>query len=399
MYLRLLAILVSVACSTWLLAQTGPAVVLDSISRKPLANASVLDRNGKVVGVTDSKGLLPYAPYSDYPLSVHYMGYRTAAVEKPSSSEVLMKESVSLLPELVVSAKNRKFLHIMAVVREYSTLSTYSDTVFLFRDKLVDFMVPVKDDKSRLCWTEPRLLKCKSYYRFTDSNGLDSVSNYFPEHFSWSDWIGISRRIVIPEVLRNVESGNDTIRGKHSPKSIWHKANERVSLDVDILADSANYRFVPSLSGFFKDMDFRRLSLRYVFDDVYGDVALADNITSMSFNIESNGRGRNLKRLFHSDGQAYVETYAEVFIVDKMYLSSKEAKLWQKTPPASSYADIMAQRNLPPLPRAMQRLVERVDNIDYDYVRMSKKPDRRYIRKYQGGKKGIADKLKSVFKL
>lgn len=71
---------------------------------------------------------------------------------------------------------------MLAYVREYSTLSTYSDTVTLFREKMVDFMI-VPDRKMKFRgWTSPRLLTSRSYYRFTDGEGLDSVSDRFNNH-------------------------------------------------------------------------------------------------------------------------------------------------------------------------------------------------------------------------
>ena len=43
----------------------------------------------------------------------------------------------------------------------------------------------------------PRILTCKSYYRFTNRNGLDSVSSASHHHFSWSDWIGLASESVV----------------------------------------------------------------------------------------------------------------------------------------------------------------------------------------------------------
>ena len=87
------------------------------------------------------------------------------------------------LPEMVVESGKRRVLHMLAYVREYSTLSSYGDTVLLFREKMVDYMF-VPDKKMRFKgWTIPRILKTKSYYRFTDGQGLDSVSDYCGRYF------------------------------------------------------------------------------------------------------------------------------------------------------------------------------------------------------------------------
>ncbi|MDE6805737.1 MAG: hypothetical protein K2J05_02910, partial [Muribaculaceae bacterium] len=48
------------------------------------------------------------------------------------------RTKVRNLPEFVVESNENKYLHVLAYVREYSTLSTYTDTIFMFREKMVD---------------------------------------------------------------------------------------------------------------------------------------------------------------------------------------------------------------------------------------------------------------------
>lgn len=53
-----------------------------------------------------------------------------------------LSENVSELPEVIVESRRHLVLHILAYVRECSSLTTYDDTVFLFREKMVDYMLP-----------------------------------------------------------------------------------------------------------------------------------------------------------------------------------------------------------------------------------------------------------------
>ena len=67
-------------------------------------------------------------------------------------------DRVSELPEFTVYPLDRPVLHITGYVRENSMLTTMRDTVFLFREKLVDFMLPgLKAGKFR-GWSRPFLL-------------------------------------------------------------------------------------------------------------------------------------------------------------------------------------------------------------------------------------------------
>ncbi len=86
------------------------------------------------------------------------------------------------LSEVLVLSKKHKLLHMLAYVREYSILTTYTDTVFLFREKMVDYMLPVSGAKFK-GWSRPRVLTSRSYYQFKDSRGLDSVSDVSNHHF------------------------------------------------------------------------------------------------------------------------------------------------------------------------------------------------------------------------
>lgn len=118
------------------------------------------------------------------------------------------RRSPTQLPEVVVESPRHRILHILAYVRECSTLSTCTDTVFLFREKMVDYMLPSKGVSFK-GWSRPRILKSRSFYRFTDAGGLDSVSDNCNHHFSWSDWMGIAPSAELPSCLRDVECGID----------------------------------------------------------------------------------------------------------------------------------------------------------------------------------------------
>ena len=70
------------------------------------------------------------------------MGYGEAVVKAIGTDTIFMREIAMDLPEVVVESRDHKVLHMLAYVREYSTLTTYTDTIFLFREKMVDYMMP-----------------------------------------------------------------------------------------------------------------------------------------------------------------------------------------------------------------------------------------------------------------
>ncbi len=241
-------------------------VIVDASTNIPLPKASVFDKKGNLIGICSDVGELPYVARSSYPISIIHMGYATSTVDKPGQDKVFLKEMAYDLPEMTVNSRDHQVLHLTGYVREYSTLSTYSDTVLLFREKTVDFMVPAKNIKNYKGWSLPRVLASRSYYHLTNADGLDSVSNHFNQHFSWSDWVGVFNSRVIPADMRDDTAATHVDYGKYSPSVIWRRTDDNIVLDVDILADRKNREFVPAFSGFVDNrVDCSRFTLKYIF--------------------------------------------------------------------------------------------------------------------------------------
>ena len=377
------AVAVVLVCSAWL--QVRGVVVADSISHIPLPNASVYNCEGDAVGVSDGNGVLPALSMDNFPIVIRYIGFDDKIVHYGSRDTVFMAEIISELPEMVVESRKQRLLHVLAYVREYSTLSTYTDTVFLFREKMVDYMLPSDERMKFRGWSTPRILTSKSYYRFANDAGLDSVSDVSRHHFSWSDWIGMSMKTALPERLRNASAGTDTVYGKYSPTEIWLRSNDSVSVSVDVLADITSRKWVPDLAGFFrKDLDFERFRLKYDYDYLDGDSLSALNLTGYSFNIESNGRGHSMFRFNRINEPFFVSTSADVYILDKEYISVKEAKKWEKRRFDTEETGIYEPMEAPALSPAILALIDRVDNIDKENIRLDTAPDRRMICKFDG---------------
>ncbi len=159
--------------------------VVDAVSGEALSGVAVFNRQGDILGVSSSKGVLPYVPAEAYPLTVRCLGYKDATDIGINDTIVKLDEFPFDLFEIVVEPEKKQVLHMLAYQREYSTLSTYTDTVTLFREKWVDYMIPSPSVKRFDGWLTPRMLTTGSYYHFRNANGLDSVSDRFNQHFSW----------------------------------------------------------------------------------------------------------------------------------------------------------------------------------------------------------------------
>lgn len=275
---------------------------------------------------------------------------------------------------------------MLAYIREYSTMTTFTDTVFLFREKMVDFMLPSRGIRYK-GWKIPRVLTSRSYFRFTDSLGLDSVSDFSRHHFSWSDWMGVVPILSIPRSLSKTEIATDTVWGRYSPAEIWTKRNDSIAVNVDVLADTDGEKWVSSLSGFFKKgLEFNRLKISYDFENVLGDTITALELTRYKIDMESTGRGHEMFRFNRKDEPFFVQTSADIYILDKEFITLKEAKRWEKADFYIEDIGIYESTDADPLSKDILSLIWRVENIDKDQAKLDFIPDQNMISQKLGGR-------------
>ena len=92
--------------------------------------------------------------------------------------------------------------------------------------------------------------------------------------------------------------------------------------------------------------------------------------------------------MFNRIGEPFfVSTYAEVYMLDKEYITVKEAKKWDARKFDMSEIGIFEPPEAPALQSSIQELVDRVNNIDIDMVRLDIVPDQNLVSKNFGKKR------------
>lgn len=371
-------IVVLLLCAHTAMAGSGRAVIADSLTREPLPNASIFDRDGRLIATADHKGSIPYVSPSDYPLTVRYMGYREITIPSMTADTLLMRENPAQLPEVIVETRQQKALHILGYVREYSTLATYTDTVAMFREKMVDFMLPADSKTNFMGWRYPRVLNARSYYHFTNASGLDSVSDRCNNHFTWADRVGILPPSKLPAPVAAAGNTTYTLPGKYLPTEIWTKRGDKVSVDIDAMADTASRKWMPDVASFAKsgDMEFEQLRLHLNYNSVSDGELSPVDLTGYSFNIDSRERGHSMFRFNRRDEPFFVSTYSEVYLLDKEYVTVKDARKWERNKPGPSEMEIYTAPEAPELHEAILGLIARVEAIDHGRIRQDIRGDK-----------------------
>ncbi len=314
--------------------------------------------------------------------------FATVSVSAAEHNRKKGADKVAELPEVVVSTHKDRLLHILAYVREYSALTNYTDTIFLFREKMVDYMLPTNKKIKFEGWTKPRVLSSESYYRFSNNRGLDSVSNNCNLHFSWSDWMSLPPTELLPEKLRGKENCTDTVTGRYGAVETWTKDMDRVTHKIDVTADASGRECVPDFDGFFeKNIEFDKFDVFIEYDNVNGDYLLPSDVESYSYNLDSYGRGHKMFGFSRSDQPYYVKTDATAYIIDREYITVKEAKKWVDYKYTGKEEFIFASSYAPALEKPILELIDRVLNIDSVSIRINDKPDIRLSTKYNVKKK------------
>lgn len=361
-------------------AKEYSVIVADSVTHIPLPNATIYDRDGNPIGLSDKRGGVSVIERNLYPITISYLGYDDSTVMFGVRDTVFLTGSMAELPEVTVETRGKRMLHILAYVRDFSTLTTYTDTVFLFREKMVDYMLPTDKKVNFKGWSSPRILSCKSYYRFTNQNGLDSVSDSNQNHFSWSDWVGIPSTVTIPSRLVENSLSTDTLYGKFGRTETWSRDDNKIALDIDVLADTASRKWVPGLKGFFRhNLEYEKFELTFNYSNIAGDTVSPLDLDGYSISIESNGRGHDMFRFNKVNEPFFVDTQADIYILDKEYITVKEAKKWDRRDFGDNEIAIFEPLEAPPLSEDVENLIARVNLLDKEQVRLDVTPDQRLV--------------------
>lgn len=339
--------------------------LVDAETKAPLPLASITDRSGNVVGMTDKSGVIPELQKDRYPITFNYMGYASSQIQKPAEEDVKMIQQEYELPEIVISPGARPLLHLTGYMREVTSVLSSSDSVTIFKESVVDFLVPVEKTKVK-GWNKARELASRTYVRMSDSSGLDSVSTGHEYEFMlWGNRKSlIPSATKIPSTIKGTDVACDTVMGKYYPKIIWWKNGDVTRRYGDALANEKNHITSPwALKLFGLTTDVTEISENCVFDTPDGDLIRPADLRQVSVTIDMLAKGKLFKKTFDSSSPVNVRTYMELYLTDREFLTEDEGKSLSKEIPIVESSDIMAPINANPLHPAILRTIERVNSL------------------------------------
>lgn len=214
--------------------------------RQPIAGAIIFDKTGIIKGSTDEKGQIPHIGTEDFPLTVKCLGYNNTLINEANDSVFL--ETMRLpLREIVITPGDRPVTRFLGYGREYMCYATPTDTMQAFTECILEIFIGDKKLKGfkKSDSNKPRIRGAKTYKRFTDNKGKDSISTKNNGMLT-DKWFTIKKQISESEALRS-GSRQDVVQGKFGPKTVMIRTDEFFKINEDNLADYKGHRWSPPI--------------------------------------------------------------------------------------------------------------------------------------------------------
>lgn len=355
---RLLLVLALIGTSISVWSRT---VVTDAETGAVLPSASVFDKNGSFVCITDDKGCLPEISSRLYPLNVRYLGFEPAEITDPGVEEVRLHPSDYELADVEIVSESHNNLHMLGYLRMYSSQEAATDTVFGFREMIVDYMIPTGKKNKVKGWVVPRVLATREAYRFFNDRGLDSISDSNNNFIHWNLAVLTDKTKEFPQKIVDDAAQRDTLMGKYGPRVVWWRIGDKYYAKVDALADEKDHVLNDGIDKFFgMGKVVTRKDGLFIFDDENGShIGSVGKMDQLTYNYDATMTGKLFKKyIFDSDIPVDTHTYGELFIFKKEYLTKEEANDVKKHPPV--IREIKAPEGTIPIHPAIPPLLERL---------------------------------------
>ena len=335
--------------------------ILDKETEDPLAKASVFDKNGKFIAVTDDNGGVPVnISENSYPLNVRYVGYIPQDIASPDEGVIRLVETSYDLPEVTVDSESHNHLVITAYVRNYLTRTTGKDTVVSFEEQIVDFMFPMTKKAKVKGWNKARVLANRSY-DWGKNSKRDTV-RYNEDYKGYSYSYDLDDKFILPQTIASGNAIKEIIPGKFSDKETWRKRGETYFLEKDGLADYKDHINKPALAkilGLTMSMD--KDEAKYKFTENGKSQFYPEDVLEAVISYHMNMSGKGIKYAYDTKDPIDLYGYGEMFVIDRAYLTAEDAKELKKNPPVVSM-NFKAPENIPLPPPQMVKIKERVLN-------------------------------------
>lgn len=343
-------------------AATTKVVIVDADSSSPLPAASVFSKGGAMLGITEDDGSFDRATPSDYPLTIRYLGYEAASF--PEVSDTLRLSPVSLPLSEVEVTDNMAGIHLVCYIRTFVSDLVEGDTVTIFSERMVDYLLPLRKSKGFKKMESPRQLRYRFSSRFKCKDGTDSVSRKIRESdYAWVlpghlyDSMDVLEE---PESLQDVSYGEDSVKLSKYVQRVF-KGGGNLTFNNDPLRDHKDHVWSPNmlkLLGMTIDIYEMEINDTYPINPS-GKYRIYD-LAMRSVAFGGKAKGKMLKWVLGTSEPFDIYSLMEIYPVDCTFITPEESQELKKTAPEIEWR---IPEIVPPLDAATLDMVSRCDSL------------------------------------
>lgn len=331
---KIALIIAGMLLTVYATSQAKTVVVMDT-DGTPVIAASVMDRKGVNIGVTDTRGHITVSDNS-FPLSVRALGLETTSVDAATDTVVMPWKPVAM-DEVVVSSQSRPVARIVCYMRETSGMIVNGDTTRLVLEGMVDFLIPVGKTKYK-GRNFARMLNRR--YTITSTteqiDTADVVSNltfYVISSYPRSEFHETG-------ALAGRTSGTDTVRlSKKGVVAILHtKTPAGYRVYSDFLADKKNHVWSPLLLKLIgATVDVHEFAVTELYGGGNEGLHTPLDLKAMTVTAHILCRGKWIRKALGATGDADTYTHIEFYPVDTSFLTEQEAREIDRQAPRQEF--------------------------------------------------------------
>ncbi len=334
--------------------------IVDALDNLPVAAASVFDTAGNMIGYTSNEGVMSDIPESAFPITLRCMGYEQLVIDKPEEKTWEMMPVMYELQELVVGLVERNIMKQTFYAREYFSMSTSRDTINYFVEHMLERFIPASKDAKFSGNSSLRSLNSRIYANF-NIEGKDSTT--IEKKASFPSMMALLKlddeEILAPESFKNNDNHNIYEKPGISGISMIYKQNAYSFTTVeDLLAKEEDHSISPGVLKLLgMTMDVHQLYITHAYTINEEGVYLPKDLKEASYVFEANSKGKLIRSLFKTAEPVIIRSMVEIYLVDRDYLSKKEAKEEYKN--KRTGVEFIIPSSVPPLNDATRRLVNK----------------------------------------
>lgn len=311
-------------------------IVVNEVDRQPLEGVTIFSKTGHIVGQTDSAGCLAVSSL-DFPVRAGCVGFVKSRPQAEADTLLLTPRITEMQP-VEVDAAGRPITHIILYAREYYTGAAATDTLLTQAEYVADLFLAPKGTKGyKSSDAAPRICKSRKTSRIASAEQTEAnhnVEDFDMEGAFFKMLVNIPSTIEIPETMKGGAT-TAMIGGKYGPAMMLHRDSNLLYVKADPLSEYKNHTFSPwflKLLGMTTEVNRFDVRLNFLLP-AEGVEYSPSQFVEGSFSTTMLGRGKWIKKVFHSQEDVLLECMVQAWPIEVQHLTLEEYKELREAAP------------------------------------------------------------------